>query len=528
MHWLRGRPETLNLKHLVQYFVEHRVEVVTRRTQFDLRKAEERAHILRGLVIALQNIDEVIAIIKKSRSIDVAKVALMERFGLSDPQSQAIVDMRLGRLTSLETDKILQELAEIEALIEHLKDLLANPPKILALIRSETFELAERFGDKRRTDIVSDEVEEINIEDLIQEEEMVILISNLGYIKRVPASAYKSQNRGGKGSNSAKLAEDDFLNQLFTATTHDHVVFITSSGKAYWLKVHEIPEASRTSRGSHIKSLLTVSSDEEITTVVTLKDFSDTEYLLMATAGGIVKKVTTSDFQNAKTRGIIAIKLDEGDKLISAILTSGKDEIMLITRQGQALRMSEEDIRPLGRASRGVIGLRLSGGDELAGALRINHADKMLIMTECGYGKRVEFSEFTPHGRGTGGQKIYTISDKTGEIVGLIRVEDTDEVVCITSQGKTLRVKANSISTMGRAAQGVRILNIERPDTLIGIDTVAQEDDEAKRLEEMENKTISIAGELDIDGSDEVIETGLVDEEDDSNDEEPKPDLTDE
>jgi len=525
---VKGRPETLHLKQLIQYFVEHRVEVVTRRTQFDLRKAEERAHILRGLVIALQNIDEVIAIIKKSRSVDAAKVALMERFGLSDPQSQAIVDMRLGRLTSLETEKILQELAEIEALIEHFKDLLANPPKILALIRSETMELAEKFGDKRRTDIVSDEVEEINIEDLIQEEEMVILISNLGYIKRVPASAYKSQNRGGKGSNSAKLAEDDFLNQLFTASTHDHVVFITSSGKAYWLKVHEIPEANRTSRGSHIKSLLTVSSDEEITTVVTLKDFSDTEYLLMATAGGIVKKVTTSDFQNAKTRGIIAIKLDEGDKLISAILTSGKDEIMLITRQGQALRMTEEDIRPLGRASRGVIGLRLSGGDELAGALRINHADKMLIMTECGYGKRVEFSEFTPHGRGTGGQKIYTISDKTGEIVGLIRVEDTDEVVCITSQGKTLRVKANTISTMGRAAQGVRILNIERPDTLIGIDTVAQEEDEAKRLEELENSTVSIAGELDLDGSDEVIETELFDEEDDSNDKEPKPELTDE
>jgi len=527
---VKGRPETLNLKNLVQYFVEHRVEVVTRRTQFDLRKAEERAHILRGLVIALQNIDEVIAIIKKSRSIDVAKVSLMERFGLSDPQSQAIVDMRLGRLTSLETDKILQELAEIEALITHFKDLLANPPKILALIRSETLELAERFGDKRRTDIVSDEVEEINIEDLIQEEEMVILISNLGYIKRVPASAYKSQNRGGKGSNSAKLAEDDFLNQLFTATTHDHVVFITSSGKAYWLKVHEIPEASRTSRGSHIKSLLSVSSDEEITTVVTLKDFSDTEYLLMATVNGVVKKVTTSDFQNAKTRGIIAIKLDEGDKLISAILTGGKDEIMLITRQGQALRMSEEDIRPLGRASRGVIGLRLTGGDELAGALRVNDSDKMLIMTECGYGKRVEFSEFTPHGRATGGQKIYTISDKTGEIVGLIRVEDTDEVVCITSQGKTLRVKANSISTMGRAAQGVRILNIERPDSLIGIDTVAQEDDEAKRLEELETKTISIAGELDIDGSDEVIETGLVDEDndEDSTNEDQTPDSTDE
>jgi DNA gyrase subunit A len=505
---VKGRPETLGLKQLVQYFVEHRQDVVTRRTRFDLKKAEERAHILRGLVIALENIDEVIAIIKKSRSIDAAKVALMERFNFSDPQAQAIVDMRLGKLTNLETEKILQELAEIEALILHLKDLLANPPKILALVKTETNDLAERFGDKRRTDIVADEVEEINIEDLIQNEEMVILISNLGYIKRVPASAYKSQNRGGKGSNSAKLAEDDFINQLFTASTHDYVLFITSMGKAYWLKIHEIPEANRTSRGAHIKSLLTVSSDEEITTVVTLKDFSDTEYLLMATACGVVKKVTTSDFQNAKTRGIIAIKLDEGDRLISAILTGGKDEIMLITRQGQALRMTEEDIRPLGRASRGVTGLRLSSGDELAGALRVSENGKMLIMSECGYGKRVEFSEFSPHGRATGGQKIYTITDKTGELVGLISVTNTDEVVCITSQGKTIRVAADSISTMGRAAQGVRILNIERPDSLIGIDTVAKEDPEPK---DDSDSVMTISGELDLVGSDEV-NTGSLDE----------------
>lgn len=499
---VKGRPEILTLKQLIQYFVEHRVEVVTRRTQFDLRKAEERAHILRGLVIALENIDEVIAVIKKSRNVEAAKSSLMERFGLTDPQSQAIVDMRLGKLTSLEVEKIMQELAEIEALIAHLKELLASPQKILALIKTETLEMSQKFGDKRRTDIVSDEVEEINIEDLIQKEEMVILISNLGYVKRIPASAYKSQNRGGKGSNSAKLAEDDFLNQLFTASTHEHVVFITNAGKAYWLKVHEIPEANRTSRGTHIKSLLTVSSDEEITTVVALKNFSDTEYLLMATSGGVVKKVTTSDFQNAKTRGIIAIKLDEGDKLVSAILTSGKDEVMLITRQGQALRISESDIRPLGRASRGVTGIKLSRGDELAGALRVNDAAQMLVMTECGYGKRVEFSEFSQHGRATGGQKIYTISEKTGEIVGLITVENKDEVVCITSQGKTLRVATNSITVMGRAAQGVRILNIERPDILIGMDTVAKEDED--NLIET-NNIVSIAGELDLDGSDEEI-----------------------
>ena len=497
---VRGRPETLNLKQLIQYFVEHRVDVVTRRTRFELRKAEERAHILRGLVIALDNIDEVIAIIKKARNVDAAKNALMERFELSDAQSQAIVDMRLGKLTSLETEKILKELEEIESLIAHLKDLLAHPPKILALIKEESVALAEKFGDKRRTDIIADEVEEINIEDLIQKEEMVILISNLGYIKRVPTSAYKSQNRGGKGSNSAKLAEDDFLNQLFIASTHDHVVFITNAGKAYWLKVHEIPEANRTSRGSHIKALLAISSDEEITTVVSLKDFSDTEYLLMATSGGVVKKVATSSFKNAKTRGIIAIRLDEGDHLVSATLTSGEDEIMLITRHGRALRMHERDIRAQGRASRGVTGIRLTSGDELAGALRVNDEAKILVMTECGYGKRVNFSEFTPHGRATGGQRIYTLGDKTGELVGLITVKDSDEVVCITSQGKTLRVRSDAISQMGRSAQGVRILNIDKPDMLIGLDTVAQEDADPA---DTEAGVTEIAQELDLDGSDE-------------------------
>lgn len=474
---VKGRPEVLTLKQMIQYFVEHRVEVVTRRTKYDLRKAEERAHILRGLVIALENIDEVIRLIKQSRSIDAAKAALIERFDFSDAQAQAIVDMRLGKLTNLETEKILQELAEIEAIIVHLKDLLEHPEKILQLIKTETKEISDKFGDQRRTDIVPDEVEEINIEDLIQKEEMVLLISNLGYIKRIPVSSYKIQNRGGKGSNSAKLAEDDFINQIFTASTHDYVLFITNAGKAYWMKVHEVPEANKTSRGVHIKSLLTISSDEEITTVVALTNFSESEYLLMATANGVVKKVATSNFRNAKTRGIIAIKLDEGDKLISSILTQGEDEIMLITRRGRALRMAEEDIRAQGRASRGVTGIRLASDDELAGALRVENEAKMLVMTECGYGKRVEFSEFASHGRATGGQRIYTISEKTGEIVGLITVKDDAEVVCITAQGKTLRVKAKTISTMGRSALGVRILNIDRPDILTGIDSVAEEEE---------------------------------------------------
>ena len=474
---VNGRPETLNLKLLVKYFVEHRVDVVTRRTKFDLRKAEERAHILEALIVAIDNIDEVIKIIRASRDPQTAKNGLMERFGFDDVQAQAIVDMQLKRLTSLEIEDLRKELQELQVLIAHLKDLLAHPEKILALIKEETNEIAEKFGDERKTDIVADEVEELNIEDLIKKEEMVILISHLGYIKRIPATAYKSQNRGGKGSNSANLAEDDFLDQIFTASTHDYIMFITNAGKAYWLKVHEIQEASRTSRGSHIKSLLSVSSDEEITAVVSLKEFDDKTYLLMATAGGVVKKVTTDNFANAKTRGIIAIKLDEGDKLVSAILTGGKDEIMLITRRGQALRTSEEDIRSQGRSSRGVTGIKLSSEDELTGALRVTENQKMLVMTENGYGKRVEFSEFSAHGRGTGGQRIYTLSEKTGEVVGLLTVFDDDEVVYITGQGKTIRISVNSVGTMGRSAQGVRILDIESPDMLIGLDVVARDEE---------------------------------------------------
>ena len=473
---VNGRPETLNLKLLVKYFVEHRVDVVTRRTKFDLRKAEERAHILEALIVAIDNIDEVIKIIRASRDTQTAKNSLMERFGFDDVQAQAIVDMQLKRLTSLEIEDLRKELQELQVLIAHLKDLLAHPEKILALIKEETNEIAEKFGDERKTDIVADEVEELNIEDLIKKEEMVILISHLGYIKRIPATAYKSQNRG-KGSNSVNLAEDDFLDQIFTASTHDYIMFITNAGKAYWLKVHEIQEASRTSRGSHIKSLLSVSSDEEITAVVSLKEFDDKTYLLMATAGGVVKKVTTDNFANAKTRGIIAIKLDEGDKLVSAILTGGKDEIMLITRRGQALRTSEEDIRSQGRSSRGVTGIKLSSEDELTGALRVTENQKMLVMTENGYGKRVEFSEFSAHGRGTGGQRIYTLSEKTGEVVGLLTVFDDDEVVCITGQGKTIRISVDSVGTMGRSAQGVRILDIESPDMLIGLDVVARDEE---------------------------------------------------
>lgn len=475
---VNGRPETLNLKQLVKYFVDHRFEVVTRRTQYDLRKAEERAHILRGLIIALNNIDEVIEIIKKSKDIPEAKNALMKRFNLSEIQAQSIVDMKLGRLTSLEINKIKEELEELELLIEHYKDLLANPAKIYALIKEETQELVEKFGDERRTDIVPDEVEQLDIEDLIQNEEMVILISNLGFIKRIPSSAYKIQNRGGKGSSTAKLVEDDFIDQVFTAVTHDYIMFISNLGKAYYLKVHEIPEATRTTKGTHIKALLAIDAEEEITAIVSFKEFSPDIFLIMATSSGTIKKIPIDTFANAKTRGIRALNLKDSDHLVSAILSTGSDNIMLVTKQGKALRISGNTVRPQGRTAGGVKGINISDSDELAGAVRVVEKQSILLITANGFGKRIDFAEFAEHGRGTGGQKIYTVTERTGEVIGVITVFDDDEVVCITGQGKTLRLKVDSVGIMGRAAQGVRVLNIDAPDFLVGLDVVAREDSE--------------------------------------------------
>ena len=483
---VNGRPKCLTLKEILHHFVEHRFEVITRRTRYELRKAEERAHILEGLLIALANIDEVIAIIKASKDVAQAREKLQEKFLLSEIQSKAIVEMQLGRLTSLEVEKLEAEMAELKVQIAYYKELLADEKKLRGVIKDETRSIAEKYTDKRRTEIVAGEVENINIEDLIKKEEMMILISNLGYVKRVPVSSYRNQGRGGKGMISAKLSEDDFVDQVFVASTHEHIMFITSAGKAYWMKVHELPEGSRTSKGSHIKSLLMVSPNEDITAIVSFKDFSNEEgkgpYLFMGTARGVVKKVAVKDFTNAKTRGIIAIRLDEGDKLVSAMLTGGQDEIVLISRKGRALRTHEEQVRAMGRSTRGVTGMKLGNDDELTGLLRVDSTEnekdreKMLVVSENGYGKRVEFSEFSSHGRATGGQKIYTVSEKTGEIVGCVSALNNEEIMCITSQGKSIKLKVSSIRVMGRSAQGVRILNIDKPDFVIGVDRIVKEE----------------------------------------------------
>ncbi|MDR2392716.1 MAG: DNA topoisomerase (ATP-hydrolyzing) subunit A [Treponema sp.] len=473
---VNGKPQCLNLQELIRYFVEHRVEVITRRTRYELRKADERSHILQGLIIALENIDDVVAGVRASRDINLAKTRLEERFHLSEIQAGAIVDMRLGRLTNLETEKIRKELTELSVYIAYLRSLLEDQQKLRELIKEETRSIAERYGDTRRTAIIAGEVETINIEDLIKKEEMMILISNLGYIKRVPVSAYRNQSRGGKGMISARLAEDDFVDQIFVASTHEYILFITNEGRAYWMKVHELPEGSRISKGVHIKTLLKVSSNEDITAVVSLKDFTDDQYLFLSTARGLVKKMQTKEFANAKTRGIIAITLQPGDKLVSVLLTRGNDAVVLISRKGKALRTAEDQVRAMGRACRGIIGMKLDDDDELTGVLRVDDGETMLLISEYGFGKRVSFSEFSSHGRGTGGQWICTVTEKTGELVGCVNVRDIEEIMCITSQGKSLKLKVDTIRVMGRAAQGVRILSIDKPDFVTGVDRIVRED----------------------------------------------------
>jgi len=470
-----GRPKELSLRELIDQFILHRKEVVTRRSRFELRKAEERAHILQGLKIALDNIDEVIALIKRSQTVDSARSNLMKRFKLSEIQAQAILDMRLQKLTSLETKKILEELKEVLERIQYLKALLASEKKILGVVKEETLELVKEFGDERRTQIVAEEVEQINIEDLIAKEDMVILISNKGFIKRIPVSAYRRQGRGGKGSISAKLTDHDFIEQLFIASTHDYVVFITSEGRAFWLKVHEIPEANRTSRGQPIKTLIAISANEEIATVASLSGFSEKTYFFMTTVRGVVKKVKTAEFANAKTRGVVAIKLDSGDKLVSALPTKGADQVMLVTRKGLALRMNEASVRPMGRASRGITGIRLTKGDELAGVAAVEKGAQLFLITEYGFGKQLEFDAFVPHGRGTRGQTCYKLTEKTGEIVGAITAHRRDDIVCITSQGNTLKLHLKEIPVLGRAAVGVRVLNIEKPDLVVAVARAARE-----------------------------------------------------
>ena len=479
-----GKPKLLNLKELLSEFIKHRQEVIRRRSEFDLAKAKDREHILIGLKTALENIDEIVEIIKKSQTVALARANLMARFEFSEKQAQAILDLRLQKLTSLETQKILDELEEISVTIAYIEDLLANEYKILGVIKDETLELSEKYGTERATEINPEEVIQVNMEDLIAEEDMVVVISNRGFVKRIAASEYREQGRGGKGAKTSDLKEDDFIKHVFLASTHSYILFVTSAGKAYWIKVFEIPEGSRISRGKHLRTIFEFDQDEDITAMVPLTEFDKQTSLFMATRQGVVKRVATYDFRNSRTRGIIAINLDEGDRLVTATLVNGDEDVFLTTRNGKGLRFSETKVRRMGRDSRGVRGIRLTDGDELIGVCPVREDETMLLVSEKGYGKRTHFDEFTPHGRGTGGQKAYTSNARTGALIAALAVNKDDSCIGITAQGKALRFAAGQVSRMGRAAFGVRILNMSGDDSVIGIARQPYEEEEIEEGDE--------------------------------------------
>jgi len=480
---VKGRPKLLNLKEMIQEFIKHRFEVITRRTNFDLARAKEREHILLGLKIALDNIDEVIRIIKESKSVAEAKQNLQVRFQLSEIQAQAILDMRLQKLTSLETQKIIDELEEIRKTIAYLQSLLDDPKLIYAVIQEETQEISDKYGDDRRTEIVPGEVMNMDMADLIQEEEMVVLLTQEGYVKRVPLSLYKTQSRGGKGSNSANLKDEDFVSDVFVANTHDYILIISNEGKAYWIKVFMLPEGSRTSRGKHVKNLLEFGPEEEINTIVSLKDFSEKEFIVFATESGQVLRITTHNFRNARQKGIIGINL-ENDRLVSAKLTHGEDDLILVTKNGRGLRYKESEIRATGRGAKGVRGISLKGDDQLVAAIPVKDEETLLILSVKGYGKRMDSDELTPHGRGTQGQIVYKVSEKTGPVLGSTSVSEGYEIVCISSQGKTIKVDTSEISEQKRMSSGVRVVNAYDDDYLVSIARAAKEEEEPLNSEE--------------------------------------------
>ncbi len=484
---VQGRPQMLTLKDMLVYYIRHREEVVTRRTQYDLRKAQERAHILRGLKIGLDNIDEVIQIIKDSADNTIAAERLVTRFGLDQIQAQAIIDMKLGRLSHLETSKILEELAELEQKIAYYQDLLADELKILKVVQSEVKSLPANLApkDRRLTKIVREELGQATLEDFIKDEQVVVLISNKGFAKRIPTEEYEAHGRAGKGTRTTKLQDGDFVDHMFVASTHEYVMFVTNAGKAYYTKVFEIPEASKTAKGTSIKNILQLETTEKITSIISFKEFSEDHYLMMATRDGVVKKVSLNNFINAKVRGIRALFLDEGDELLSCDLIQEGDEVMLITKLGRGLRFRQEDVRAMGRASRGVRGIKLLGDDQVAGLLKVDNEKRILMITENGQGKQVAFDSFTVHGRGTQGQKIYRLGGKASFIVGVLSVDDDNDVVCVTLMGQTLRVHVNAISIQGRNAAGVKVVTMKfNGDSIVAIASTQRDEEEEVEIPE--------------------------------------------
>jgi DNA gyrase subunit A len=470
---VNGQPKVLKLKEMLQHFLQHRREVVVRRTRFELRKAEEKAHILEGLKIALDHLDEIIALIRRSKSPEEARAGLMAGYPLSEIQAQAILDMKLQRLTGLERDKIIRDYQDILKEIERLKAILASDQLLAKIIREELLEVKTKYADERKTEIVADTAD-LTIEDLITEEEMVITLTHFGYIKRIALSTYRSQRRGGKGLTGMETREEDYVEQLFIGSTHDYMLFFSNLGKLYWKKIYEIPESSRTAKGKALVNLLPLADGERITTAINVKDFKD-GYLVMFTKAGIVKKTKLDEYSNPRSKGIIAVSLDEGDELISVNRTAGKDDLVIGTKQGQAARFKEEDVRAVGRTARGVIGIRLDEGDEVVSANVIEDKTTLLTVTEKGLGKRTNIDEYPVHGRGCKGVISIRVVDRGGQAVGLIQVKDEEEIVLVTNSGMIIRMPVRNISVLGRNTQGVKLMDLEGEDRIVSIGRVAED-----------------------------------------------------
>ncbi len=472
---VRNQPRVLSLRETINHFIEHRKEVVTRRTQFELGKAEARLHILEGLKIALDHLDEVIALIRKSDSPQVAKEGLMQKLGLTEIQAQAILDMRLQRLTALERDKIIEERKEIIETVKRLKEILEHEHLILDIVTEELGEIKDRYGDERRTEILESS-EEISIEDLIADEDMVVTITHEGYIKTTPLSVYRSQRRGGKGRTGMTTKELDFVETLFIASQHNYVLFFSNLGRCYWLKVHEIPEAGPTARGKALVNLLSLASGEKIAEVLPVREFKEDQYIIMATKKGIVKKTKLMAYSNPRVGGIIALGIREDDELIEAKLTSGNDEILLTSYFGQAIRFKEDDVRDMGRTATGVIGIRLDEGDHVVSLEVIENPEaQILTVTEMGYGKRTLVSAYRITGRGGKGVITIKTTGKNGRVVGAFQVTNDTQVMMITTHGgKVIRMNASEISIFGRGTQGVKLIGLAPDERVAAVAKVVE------------------------------------------------------
>ena len=477
-----GRPQVLNLKELISHFISHRRVIIRRRTQFDLDKALKRAHILEGLRIALKFINQIIKVIKSSKSTPEAKTALMKNFKLSDVQAQAILEMQLQRLTALEQDKLEAEYKELLKKIDMFRAILASEKKIDEIIKEELTEIKKKFADERRTEIAA-KAEEIEVEDLIAEEDMAIMISNTGYIKRLGVDAYRKQKRGGKGVTGMETKEEDFVKQLFVASSKDYLLIFSNKGVVRWLKVYEIPIASRTAKGKSIVNLLSMGSEERISAIVAVKEFRDDQYIVMATAQGVVKKAQLSAFSNPRKAGIVGITLEKGDELIGTALSSGKHEVLLATKLGKALRFSEKMLREMGRAAKGVRGIKLGKGDIVVGMeLFLPDADKtgitLLTVASQGFAKRSDFKEYRVQSRGGKGIINIKVTERTGHVVGIMAVTDADEIMAVSKKGMIVRCPIKDIRQSGRNTQGVKLISLEKSDNLSSVAYLAAKDEE--------------------------------------------------